>query len=126
VVREVRLAQKAGPYRTGGFAVASLESLAMRQAEAERAGKALEAATRSEKRPIRTAGDAVKALREAIETKLAMLLASPEDIDFKAVADVQKALKLVTEMEAAARPAEDTTKTKGLSADLEARIREIL
>lgn len=109
-----------------GFAVASLEALAMRQAAAERAGKALEAATRNEKRPIRTAEDAVKALREAIEAKLAMLLAAPEDIDFKAVADVQKALKLVGEMEAAAKPAEDTAKTKGLSADLEARIREIL
>lgn len=109
-----------------GFAVASLETLAMRQAEAQRIGKALESATRNEKRIIRTTEEAAQALREAIETKLSMLLAAPEDIDFKAVADVQKALKLVGEMEAAAKPAEDGTKTKGLSADLEARIREII
>lgn len=107
------------------FAVSSLETLAMRQAEAERAGRILNFATRNEKRTIRTTEDAIEALREAIEAKLVMLLAAPGDLDFKTVADVQKALALAGEMEAVAKPAEDTT-SKGLSADLEARIREII
>jgi DNA-binding MurR/RpiR family transcriptional regulator len=82
-----------------GFAVAGLESLAMRQAEAAKAGKLLEAAAQGKLREIRTNADAVAALKEAVELKINRLLASPEDLDDKAVAGVLKALALIREVE---------------------------
>ncbi|MGE4195320.1 MAG: hypothetical protein AB7E51_18640 [Pseudodesulfovibrio sp.] len=83
-----------------GFAVSALESLAMKQAEAARAQKLMSAATRNELRPIRTKEDAVAALEEAVELKLNSMLQSPQDLDFKAVQDVRKAMELVAEMKA--------------------------
>lgn len=81
-----------------GFAVASLESLALKQAEAAKAGKLIEAASRAELREIRTNEEAVAALEEAVELKLNQLLQSPSDLDFKAVQDVRKAMALIQEM----------------------------
>jgi transposase-like protein len=82
-----------------GFAVSALESLALRQAEAARAQKLMNAAKQHELRPIRTQEDAVAALAEAVELKLNRLLHSPEDVDFRAVQDVQKAMELVAELQ---------------------------
>ncbi|SHI60536.1 hypothetical protein [Halodesulfovibrio aestuarii] len=109
-----------------GFAVASLENLAIKQAEFQREGLAAEIATHNEKRTISSAKDAVLVLREAIENKLSVLLASPEDVNFKSVADIQKALKLLTEMEAAHNVDQQEAPNKGMSADLAAKIREVL
>lgn len=81
-----------------GFAVASLESLAMRQADAARAQKLMTAVQQNDLREIRTSADAVAALEEAVELKLNRLLQSPEDLDFKAVQDVKKAMALIAEM----------------------------
>ena len=83
-----------------GFAVSALESLAMKQAEAARAQKLMSAVKQNELRPIRTREDAVAALEEAVELKLNSMLQSPQDLDFKAVQDVRKAMELVTEMKA--------------------------
>ena len=109
-----------------GFAVASLENLAIKQAEFQRAGLAAEIATQNEKRTITSAKDAVVVLREVVETKLGRLLASPDDVDFKALADIQKALKLLSEMEAAHNVDQQEAPSKGMSADLAAKIREII
>lgn len=109
-----------------GFAVASLENLAIKQAEFQRAGIAAEIATQNEKRTITSAKDAVVVLREVVETKLGRLLASPDDVDFKALADIQKALKLLSEMEAAHNVDQQEAPNKGMSADLAAKIREII
>lgn len=106
------------------FAVASLESLAMKQAEAARAGKMMEAARSFELREIRTQEDAVDALQEAVELKLNRLLADPASLDFKAVSDIRKALTLVAEMKAQHAP--DKGKERGTTAQLEQLIREFL
>jgi len=80
------------------FAVASLESLAMKQAEAARAQKLMSAARKNELHPIRTQQDAVAALEKAVELKLNRLLQSPEELDFRTVQDVRKAMELVKEL----------------------------
>jgi transposase-like protein len=98
-----------------GFAVASLETLAMKQAEAARARKLMDAARQQGLRTIRSPEDAVTALEEAVGLKLNRLLQSPEDLDFKAVSDVRKALELVAEMKAAGGQAEDDG--RGVSGD---------
>lgn len=100
-----------------GFAVAGLEGLALKQAEAAKAGKLLEAAAQGKLREIRTNEDAVAALKEAVELKLNRLLHSPEDLDFKAVADVRKALELIREMTPKDAEEADAGRTKGLSAE---------
>ncbi|WP_338669761.1 hypothetical protein [Pseudodesulfovibrio methanolicus] len=109
-----------------GFAVSALESLAMKQAEAARAQKLMSAVKQNELRPIRTPDEAVAALEEALELKLNGLLQSPEDLDFKAVQEVQKATQLIMELKAKVAPEATTKKAKTLSANLEARIREII
>jgi hypothetical protein len=100
-----------------GFAVAGLEGLALKQAEAAKAGKLPEAAAQGRLREIRTNDDAVAALKEAVELKINRLLASPEDLDDKAVAGVLKALKLIREVEPKEADTVDTARTKGLSAE---------
>lgn len=96
-----------------GFAVSALETLAMKQAEAARAGKLVEAAARADLREIHTREDAVAALEEAVRLKLNRMLQSPEDLDFKAVADVRKALDMVQEM----KPRAKADGKKGMSDD---------
>jgi len=98
-----------------GFAVASLETLAMKQAEAARAQKLMSASAQRELREIRTQEDAVNALQEAVQLKLNRLLQSPDELDFKAVADVRKALDLVAEMKNAGSEEQDNG--RGVSGD---------
>ncbi|KAF1073225.1 hypothetical protein [Halodesulfovibrio sp. MK-HDV] len=109
-----------------GFAVASLENLAIKQAEFQRAGIIADVATQYEKRPIGSVKDAVLALREAVEKKLGLLLASPDDVNFKAIVDIQKALKLLAEMEATHNVNQEDAPNKGMTADLAAKIRELM
>lgn len=97
-----------------GFAVAKLEELALRQAEAERQGRILEARAAEPRREISTPADAAAALKEAIEIKLGRLLAQPEDVDLKAVRDIKQALDLLGEMEPA-KETDSATGRKGLS-----------
>lgn len=84
-----------------GFAVSSLESLALKQAEAQRAGALLQLAVETPSREIRTQTEAVAALEDAVELKLNRLLAAPESLDFKTLQDVQKAMAMVADMRAA-------------------------
>lgn len=108
------------------FAVASLESLAIKQAEAARKGKAIEALQNQTHKQFRTPTEAIAALEEAVNIKLNAALLNPEGADFKAVESVQKAYLLIEEMKAKLTPQDASERIKGLSANLEARIREVI
>lgn len=107
-----------------GFAVAKLEELALKQAQAQREGRAIEEATAAPRRAINNAAEAAAALREAIELKLARLLSSPEEVDLKAVKAIKDAMELIGQMEPKTKGA---AQGKGLSPESIQRIqREIL
>ena len=98
------------------FAVASLETLALKEAEAARQN-----AIRNDSRDlpmeisVNTPAEAIAALRKAVERKLALLLARPADVDFKAVQEVQKCLELVGRLEAAQGAGAEKDKPKALT-----------
>ena len=99
-----------------GFAVAKLEDLAIKQAQFERENRQIEAQATPQIREINNPADAAAALKEAIEIKLGRLLASPEDVDLKAVKGIKDALTMLKELE----PSKDKGKKKksgGLTAD---------
>lgn len=103
------------------FAVASLESLALKQAELAAAGKIPSAAAPARPK-IATRADAVAALREAVERKLGVALADPAQITTATVQDVKKCLELVEELEATL-PKEAAQKTeKGITEETRERI----
>lgn len=109
------------------FAVASLESLALKQAELAAAGKIPSAAAFAVPK-IATRADAVAVLREAVERKLGMALADPRQITTATVQDVKKCLELVAELEASLHKdtAPEESKGKALSPENTQAIREIL
>lgn len=111
-----------------GFAVASLESLAMKQADALRQGKLLDAATSAKpQRPIRTREDAVLAVREAIERRLQQLVGMPDLVDLRSLQDVQRCLGLLETLERSVPSgAEAESATKTLPADVAQALREAL
>jgi len=111
------------------FAVSSLESLALKEAEIARRGAMLPAANENiTPLSVNTPGEAIAALRRAVEQKLAMLLTRPENVDLRAVQEVQKCLALVGQLEAAqAIATPDSTGTeRGLPADFVDQIRQAL
>ena len=81
------------------FAVASLESLALKQQELAAAGKIPSAAAPARPK-IATRADAVAVLRDAVEQKLGLALADPVKITTATVQDVKRCLELVAELEA--------------------------
>ncbi len=84
-----------------GFAVASLEGLAMKKAEAIRQGRQVENVSANIPAPlreIRTEADAVAALEEAVSTRLNRLLSDPALVDLKTVRELRQALELVAGM----------------------------
>lgn len=101
------------------FAVASLESLALKQQELAAAGKIPSAA--APVRPkIAARADAVAVLRDAVEQKLGLALADPAKITTATVQDVKRCLDLVAELEAGLpkeSEAEESRK-RGLSGDM--------
>ena len=105
------------------FAVASLESLALKQAELLHAGK-LPGTLTTECPIIATRAEAVTALRQAVEKKLGHALADPAAITSSTVKDVMLCLTLVEELEKSL-PKEET-EGRGLSADVAKRIEEAL
>lgn len=107
------------------FAVSALESLAMKQADAERAGQLLAAQINAPTQKIETKADAVAALREAVERKLTAALQCPESIDVLALAkQITEANALIDSM----APKDDDKKKdkKGISAKLESKIRNLI
>ena len=109
------------------FAVASLESLALKQAELAAAGKIPSISEPAVTPQIATRADAVAALREAVERKLGLALADPDKISTATVQDVKRCLDLVAELEAGL-PKENTeeVRDKALSPENARAIREIL
>lgn len=111
-----------------GFAVASLESLAMKQAEAIRQGRQNENAAAIAAQPlreIRTEADAVAALEEALNIRMGRILANPSLVDLKTVRELQQAMALVQGMRKGAAKGE--ARKKGLTpATAEAVRRQIL
>lgn len=109
------------------FAVASLESLALKQAELAAAGRIPTFAEPAARPRIATRADAVAALRQAIENKVDMALADPGKINAATIQDVKRCLDLVGELEAGLpREDNDERRGKGLSAENARAIREIL
>ena len=111
-----------------GFAVASLESLAMKQADAMRQGKLLDAASGAKpQRPIRTREDAILAVREAIERRLQQLVGMPDLVDLRSLQDVQRCLGLLETLERSVAPGlESEAASKVLPADVTQALREAL
>ncbi len=77
------------------FAVASLENMAMK-AEAARAKESPTEA----RREIRQLEDVADALREAVELKLAWMLADPANVDFAAIKNIWRAGEMIGSMKA--------------------------
>lgn len=94
------------------YAFATLERTMV---EPERANDylPLQSADTAETR-IETPGDAVNALENAIKSKLMRMLENPENLNFKGVQDLQKAMSLVEDMKAKYGEKSDE-KRKGLS-----------
>lgn len=107
------------------FAVASLESLALKQAELAAAGK-IPSSEPAVKPHIATRADAIVALREAVERKLGLALADPDKISTGTVQDVKRCLDLVAELEAKLPKEAENTRSKALSPENAKAIREIL
>jgi hypothetical protein len=109
-----------------GFAVSSMETLAMKQAEAARAGKLAESSAKFELRVIRTKEDAVEAIKEAAELKLNRMLADPAELDFKAVQDVKRVMDYAAALEANIKSGTDDVadESKGLSPETADAIRK--
>ena len=108
------------------FAVASLESLALKQAELAAAGK-IPSFSEPETRPhIATQADAVSALREAMRNKVGMALSDPGKINAATVQDVKRCLELLGELEARLPKEKEESRDKALSPENAQAIREIL
>lgn len=103
-----------------GFAVASLEGLAMKQADAIRQGRLLDATSGAKpQRTIRTREDAVLAVREAIERRLQQLVGMPDLVDLRSLQDVQRCLGLLETLERSVAPgAEAESASKAPPADV--------
>lgn len=108
------------------FAVSSLETLAMKEAEAARQGAIRSAAEQPPALSIQTPADAVAALRRAVEQKLGQLLTRPENVDLRAVQEVQKCLALVGQLEAAHSAKTAAAAPKALSDENLQAIRAVL
>jgi len=102
------------------FAVASLENLALKQAELAAAGKIPTFSEPAAQPHIGTRADAVAALRQAVENKVGMALADPEKISAATIKDVKQCLDLLTELEAGLPKPEvpETEQKQGLSRDM--------
>jgi transposase len=110
-----------------GFAVSSLETLALKEAEVARQGAIRTAA--NDQPPafsVNTPADAIAALRKAVESKLALLLTRPENVDLRAIQEVQKCLALVGQLETAHGAGAEKDRPKALSEENLQTLRAVL
>ncbi|MDR2055649.1 MAG: hypothetical protein LBQ10_07265 [Desulfovibrio sp.] len=103
------------PRADTAFGVAALESLTLKEAEAARQGAIRSRAEDTPAVSISTPAEAVAALRKAVEGKLALLVTRPENVDLRAVQEVQKCLALVGQLEAAHGGGAEKDRPKALS-----------
>lgn len=110
------------------FAVASLESLALKQAELAAAGKIPTFAEPGGQPRIATRADAVAALRQAIENKVGMALADPGKINAATIKDVSQCLDLLANLESSLPKPEaaEAEQKRGLSKDMAAALEKAL
>jgi transposase-like protein len=111
------------------FAVSALETLAIKEAEiAKQNAIRNDSAALPRAFSVNSPSEAVAVLRKAVEAKLAMLLTRPENVDLKAVQEVQKCLALVGQLESAQAAAQPENKDTegGLSADLTEQVRRAM
>lgn len=130
VLQKLITAQDGKEASQAAFAVASLESLALKQQELAAAGKIPNLGTMPAPPVPKVANraEAVAALREAVERKLGLALADPATITSGAVKDVMLCLTLVEDLERSLPQTEkvEQENQRGLSADLAQRIEEAL
>lgn len=110
------------------FAVASLESLALKQAELAAAGKIPTFAEPGGQPRIATRADAVAALRQAIENKVGMALADPGKINAATIKYVSQCLDLLANLESSLPKPEaaEAEQKRGLSKDMAAALEKAL
>ncbi len=110
------------------FAVASLESLALKQAELAAAGRITTFAESAARPHIATRADAVAALRQAIENKVGMALADPGKINAVTIKDVSQCLDLLANLESSLPKPEapEAEQKRGLSKDMAAALENAL
>ena len=110
------------------FAVASLESLALKQAELAAAGRIPTFAEPAARPHIATRADAVTALRQAIENKVGMALADPVKINAATIKDVSQCLDLLANLESSLPKPEapEAEQKRGLSKDMAAALEKAL
>lgn len=106
------------------FAVSSLESLALKQAELAASGK-IPSAAPATRRKIATKAEAVAALKEAVERKLNLALADVDKINSATVQDVKRCLELVADLESSLPKDAKPESAQGLSAEMAAKLREL-
>lgn len=106
-----------------GFAVAALEAMALKEAEAARKGEALQAANIAPALRIESPADAANALEDAVNRKLAGLLAEPSGVNFAALRDIKQCLDLLATLKP---KADDVSTGKALSVENAQAIRDIL
>jgi hypothetical protein len=111
------------------FAVSALETLAIKEAEiAKQNAVPNKSGELSTTISVNTPAEALAALRKAVEQKLCLLLSRPENVDLRAVQEIQKCLALVGQLEAAQAAAqpESATAEGGLTADLTEQVRRAM
>ena len=110
------------------FAVSSLESLALKQAELAAAGRIPSFAEPAARPHIATRADAVAALRQAIENKVGMALADPGKINAATIKDVSQCLDLLANLESSLPKPEapEAEQKRGLSKDMAAALEKAL
>lgn len=107
------------------FAVSALESLALKQQELAVAGKIPTILDPKERPVINGRGEAVSALRQAVENKIGFALQNPEKINSATVKDVVQCLNLVQELEAGLpkdEKAETAKSERGLTQEMYERL----
>jgi hypothetical protein len=109
------------------FAVSALETLAIKEAEiAKQNAVPNKSGELSTTISVNTPAEALAALRKAVEQKLCLLLSRPENVDLRAVQEVQKCLALVGQLEAAQGVGSEKDKPKALSEENLQAIRTVL
>jgi len=110
------------------FAVASMETLALKAAAQARKTDSVSQGESASMREIKTDTDAVAALEEAVQMKLNIMLANPGQVRLAAVKEVKETLALLSEMRARVEKhrleAHATTEDKRLDPETLKKVRE--
>jgi hypothetical protein len=108
------------------FAVASIDGVVQRAAEAARRNAAdagaFQEADRT--REIRTDAEAVAALEEAVQIRVGRLLANPDALNFRAMQDIGKVMEFLKDLRAKAAPGVEAETRKAIDPETLKTVRE--